>query len=143
MIKENDIVKQYEPLTKKFMVNIRKTPEFREGYQWHFGHSKTGTKVVLWTQLGLDTLLELKGLKSPPKQSEPTFKEKSINHVYGIVKQKFKNQHLVLCEIRGVKEMVKVKDSSAIRINSIIPAEKKSDGWVSVFTTDAKGRIHG
>jgi hypothetical protein len=138
VIKENDLLEQYQSLTKKELIEARKNSDFKESIDWARMGSGKGPGAIFWTQEGVDRLLISKGLKEAPR----TFKEKSTALVHAIVKQKYVNKQIVSCEIRGIRETVKVKDSSQLKLNSIIPAEKRGDSWVSSFTTDQKGRIH-
>jgi len=142
VIKENDVLNQYQSLAKKELIEARKSSDFKEGVDWARMGSGKGPGAIFWTQEGVDRLLTAKGLKEAPRKEPVTFKDKSTAIVHAIVKQKYVNKQLVSCEIRGVRETVKVKDSSQLKINSIIPAQKNSNGWVSTFTTDMKGRIH-
>lgn len=61
--------------------------------------------------------------------------------VPAIVKKKYVNRRMVLCEIRGRPVNVFVKDSSFLRINSIINARYRGERWVGDFKVASNGRI--
>ena len=61
--------------------------------------------------------------------------------VPAIVKRKHTNKKLVMCEIRGQPVNVLVRDSSFLRVNSIINAKFRGGRWVGDFRVASNGRI--
>lgn len=61
--------------------------------------------------------------------------------VPAIVRRKHVNKRIVTCEIRGQSVNVVVKDSSFLRINSIINAKHRGGKWVGDFKVASNGRI--
>ncbi|NDB81792.1 MAG: hypothetical protein EB127_03450 [Alphaproteobacteria bacterium] len=134
-IKENDLIAADDVYTKSRLIKLRASGDFKEHEDWVLLESKSGRKAVWWTKSGYDRLMGIKDLK---KQEEPV--EKKLT---AMVHQKFVNKKIVACNIEGWNslQIVKVKDSTHLRKNSVIPVVLKKDGWVSIFKTDARGKI--
>jgi len=134
-IKENDLIAADDVYTKSRLIKLRASGDFKENEDWVLTESKAGRKAIWWTKSGYDRLM---GIKDLTKQEE--FEEKKLT---AMVHQKFVNKRIVACNIEGWNslQIVKVKDSSALRKNSVIPVVLKKDGWVSIFKTDARGKI--
>jgi len=135
-IKENDLISADDVYTKARLIKMRASGDFKENEDWVLVESKAGRKAVWWTKSGYDRLMGYKDLK---KQEE--FEEKKLT---AMVQQKFVNKRIVACNIEGWNslQIVKVKDSTNLRKNSVIPVVLKKDGWVSIFKTDGRGKIH-
>lgn len=134
-IKENDLISSDDIYTKSKLIKLRSSGDFKENVDWVLKESKSGRKAVWWTQEGYDRLMAIKDLKV-----QEEFVEKKLT---AIVAKTFVNKKIVACNIDGWNslQIVKVKDSSALRKNSVIPVVLKKDGWVSIFKTDARGKI--
>lgn len=61
--------------------------------------------------------------------------------VPAIVRSKYPNKRLVRCEIRGETVNVAVRDSSPLRVNSIINARHRGGRWVGDFRVASNGRV--
>ncbi len=72
----------------------------------------------------------------------PTVRAEISESVPAIVKQKYPNKRMVRCEIRGIAHNVAVRDSSILRINSIITVKFRGGRWVGDFKVGSNGRIH-
>ena len=134
-IKENDLIASDDIYTKSRLIKLRASGDFKENVDWVLKESPSGRKAVWWTQAGHDRLMAIKDLK----KDEP-FVEKKLT---AMVHNKFVNKKIVACNIEGWNslQIVKVRDSSALRKNSVIPVVLKKDGWVSIFKTDHRGKV--
>lgn len=135
-IKENDLVNADDVYTKSKLIKLRLNGEFKENVDWVLKESPSGRKAVWWTQEGYDRLMQLKDLKNEP----PVLQNKKLT---GVVQRKFVNKNIVECLIDGLDslQVVKVKDSTHLRVKSVIPVVLKKHGWVSNFKTDLRGKI--
>ena len=134
-IKENDLISSDDIYTKSRLIKLRASGDFKENVDWVLIESKSGRKAIWWTKEGYDRLMAIKDLKV-----QEEFVEKKLT---AMVHNKFVNKKIVACNIEGWNslQIVKVKDSSALRKNSVIPVVLKKDGWVSIFKTDGRGKI--
>jgi len=134
-IKENDLIAEDDVFTKAKLIKLRSSGEFKQGVDWTTEPSKWGRDTIWWTKEGYD---RLKGVKELKKE-EPEIKKP----LTAMVHSKFVNKKIVACNIEGWNslQLVKVKDSTHLRKNSVIPVVLKKDGWVSIFKTDARGKI--
>jgi len=135
-IKENDLIASDDIYTKSRLIKMRASEDFKENVDWVLTESKAGRKAVWWTKEGYDRLMAMKDLKV-----QEEFVEKKLT---AMVHNKFVNKRIVACNIEGWNslQIVKVRDSSALRKNSVIPVVLKKDGWVSIFKTDHRGKIN-
>ena len=152
MYREKYITENYE-FTKPQLVELRKSDRFKENEDWHRLQSVRGLGAVEWTEVGFQKLLDAKGIKakvdlnknvevSQDVRVEEVVPKVAEKPVPGIVKQKFANKRMVVCEVRGEKVNVLVKDSSFLRVNSIITVSKRGDKFIGSFKVDGRGRIH-
>lgn len=148
MFKEKQIIDRH-PFTKAELVLLRRNGTFKEGLDWiRLPDSPNRSGAICWTAKGMVALLSSKGIvdetmKPMEDDSEKPKATKGLNdEAPAIVKQKFPNLRVVRCEIRGHVEMVSVRDSSKLRVGSIIPAKQKGDKWYSFFKVDSAGRVH-
>lgn len=160
MYTEKQITEKW-PFTKAELVKLRKSGNYVEKEDYVWGKAKNGVKRVMWTIKGVSRLLESKDIKtletekvdiSPEPSSvinaeiKPeenlTSQNKSNDRAPAIVRQKFPNKRLVACQIRGAWENVLVRDSSLLRIGSIITAVNRGGRWVGEFKVGSNGRIH-
>jgi hypothetical protein len=152
MYREKHITQNYD-FTKPQLVELRKSPQYKEGQDWFRVQSLRGLGAVEWTEDGLKKLLDAKGIKakvdlnknvevSQDVRGEEVIQEVAEKPVPGIVKTKFANKRMIVCEVRGEKVNVLVKDSKFLRVNSIITVSKRGDKFIGSFKVDGRGRIH-
>jgi hypothetical protein len=148
MFKEKQIIEKH-PFTKSELVALRKGGQFKEGSDWvKLPDQDNRPGAVCWTMKGMVALLASKGIVDGIGQPSEESKEQPKVHrglndeAPAIVKQKFPNTRIVRCEIRGQPQMVSVRDSTALRVGSIIPAKLRGDKWHSLFKVDSAGRVH-
>lgn len=118
-------------IPKAKMINLRKTTTVEKGVDWVLApDARTRRGAVLWTEAGLKKLYLHFGIEDkpvdivpPPPLKESEVKKPDIKQnmqVPGIVRRKFPNKRLVLCEIRGVNSLVVVRDSTNMRVGNIL-----------------------
>lgn len=130
MTKEKQIILKHG-LNKAKLVKLRYGSTMEQGVDWRFDDDKAYRRGgVLWTDVGLKKLYmhygiteEPVAIPEPPKLKVEDVKKPDIvenSRVPGVVRQKFPNRRLVLCEIRGVKSLVVVRDSTNLRVGNIL-----------------------
>lgn len=161
MYKEKFIAGNY-PFTKAELVKLRQGGEYKAGVDYELSKKSNGVPVILWTEAGLKRLLDSKGISfngripdlqsgdegsipsvstEPKKVASKSASEEKV-YVPAIVKQKYPNKRLVRCEVRGQAVNVLVRDSSILRVNSIILVIHRGGRWVGNFKVGSNGRIH-
>jgi hypothetical protein len=139
-IKESVIAKTDDVFTKHKLVKIRESSEFKSPEDWYIETGLFGRKSIWWTHDGYVKLMNLKEVE----QVNDVVKKDKIDQSFGTVKRLYVNKSIVGCFIDGVDglQMVKVRTSEALRVNKTIPVTKRKDGWVSIFETNEKGKVH-
>lgn len=119
-------------ISKQKMINLRKNlATVFKGIDWvHSPDAKNKRGAILWTEEGLKKLYRHFGIEDkpvdivpPPPLKESEVKKPDVKEnmqVPGIVRRKFPNRRLVLCEIRGVNSLVVVRDSTNMRVGNIL-----------------------
>lgn len=119
-------------ISKQKMINLRKNlGTVFKGIDWvHSPDAKNKRGAILWTKEGLKKLYLHFGIEDkpvdivpPPPLKESEVKKPDVKQnmqVPGIVRRKFPNRRLVLCEIRGVNSLVVVRDSTNMRVGNIL-----------------------
>lgn len=118
-------------ISKAALIKLRKTTTVEKGVDWVLEKDSNNHRgAVLWTKEGLKKLYTHFGIEDKPVDIKPPppLKEEEVqkpeiktnSQVPGIVRRKFPNKRLVLCEIRGVNSLVVVRDSTNMRVGNIL-----------------------